>query len=679
MAEARSTTRRRTVGTRAGKSTQARPTRVVVEGVSPQVDGGRFPVKRVIGDSIQVEADVFTEGHDRVAAVLRFREGEGKWNEVPMEALGNDRWRAGFALPRLGTWEYAVEGWIDAFASWRAGLVKKVDAGLDVGSELLEGASLLEEAAARARGRDATALAEAARVVRGAEAQRTCAEAALGEKLARLASAYPDRSNAATSAISLRVLVERERAVAGAWYEFFPRSSSPDPARSGTLKDAAARLPYVAGMGFDVVYLPPVHPIGRLNRKGPNNTAEAPADAPGSPWGIGAREGGHEAVHPDLGTLDDFDAFVRSAARLDLEVALDIAFQCAPDHPWVTVHPEWFRHRPDGSIQYAENPPKKYQDIYPLNFETPDWRALWEALRDVFLFWVERGVQLFRVDNPHTKPFAFWEWVIDEVRRRHPGVIFLSEAFTRPRVMEYLAKSGFSQSYTYFTWRNTRAELEEYLTTLTTPPVSEFLRPNFFVNTPDILHEYLQTGGKAGSRARLVLAATLSASYGIYGPAFELVDVRAVPGTEEYLDSEKYQVRHWQLDQPGSLRDFVARVNAIRRENPALQRNNSLRFLEVDNPELLAYAKTAAEDGNLIVTVVNLDPHHAQHGWVTLPLDDLGIDAEHPYQVHDLLGDARYLWNGPTNFVGLDPASTPAHIFRIRRRLRTEQDFDYFL
>ncbi len=679
MTDARPGTRRKSAAT-AGRAAPAQPpTRVMVEGVRPEVDCGRFPVKRVVRDALTVEADVFTEGHDAVAAVLRWREGEGEWQESAMEPLGNDRWRGSFVLPRLGLWEYTVEGWIDAFGTWRAGLAKKVEAGQDVSSELLEGAELLRAAADRAAGPDAADLREAAGVLGGSGAQDERVKAALAEAVATAARLHPDRTRAARYDKALRVEVERERAAVGAWYEFFPRSASPEPGRHGTLRDAADRLSYVAAMGFDVVYLPPVHPIGRAHRKGPNNNPVSSPGDPGSPWGIGADEGGHTAVHPELGTLEDFDRFVRDAAALDLEVALDIAFQTAPDHPWVREHPEWFRHRPDGTIQYAENPPKKYQDIYPLHFENPDWRGLWAALRDVVLFWVEHGVRIFRVDNPHTKPFAFWEWMIREVRNRHPDVVFLSEAFTRPRVMEYLAKVGFSQSYTYFTWRNTRAELEDYLTELTQTEVSEYLRPNFFVNTPDILHEYLQNGGRAASRARLVLAATLTASYGVYGPAFELVDVRGVPGTEEYLDSEKYQVRWWDLDQPGSLRDFITRVNAIRRDNAAFHRNGSLRFHPVDNPALIAYSKVSGDGTNLMLVVVNLDPHRAQQGWVTLALDDLGIDTGHPYQVHDLLGDARYLWHGPVNYVALEPTAVPAHIFRVRRRLRTEQDFDYYL
>ncbi|HXI19977.1 MAG TPA: alpha-amylase family glycosyl hydrolase [Gemmatimonadales bacterium] len=437
-------------------------------------------------------------------------------------------------------------------------------------------------------------------------------------------------------------------------------------------------MPYVAAMGFDVLYLPPVHPIGRTHRKGPNNHPEAGPGDVGSPWGIGGDAGGHTAVHPDLGTLADFDRLVATARRHGIEVALDIAFQCSPDHPWVKAHPEWFRHRPDGSIQYAENPPKKYQDIYPLNFETPAWRELWEELKRVVLFWADHGVTIFRVDNPHTKPFAFWEWLIREVRAVRPEAIFLSEAFTRPKILRYLAKCGFSQSYTYFTWRNTKPELIEFLTEWNQPAVRQYLRPNFFANTPDILHEFLQTGGRAAHQIRFLLAATLAGNYGIYGPAFELADGRGVSGTEEYQDSEKYQLRHWNLDSPGSLRELIARVNRIRRENRAFRDDTRIRFLEVDNDALLAYVRDTPELDNLILVVVNLDPHHPQTGWLRVPCEQFGLERDRPYQVHDLLSDARYLWHGERNYVALDPGALPAHIFRVRRHLKTERDFDYY-
>ena len=666
---------------RAGQDQVASPPpRVVIVDVTPEVDAGRFPVKRVVGESVVVGANVFVEGHDRLAAVLRFRRaGEPEWHETMMEPFPNDRFEASFAVTEIGTWEYVVHAWVDEFASWRAALAKKREAGMDVTSELLEGAGLLEQAAARADGAERQWLSEQADVVRGRGEVSQRAAAALAPALAACLARHPDRTRASHSERVLRVTVERERAAFGAWYEMFPRSASPDPGRHGTFADVEARLPYVASMGFDVLYLPPIHPIGRTHRKGRNNSVRAGPEDPGSPWAIGAAEGGHDVVHPDLGTLAEFDRLVVAARRHGIEIALDLAFQCSPDHPWVAAHPAWFRHRPDGSVQYAENPPKKYEDIYPLNFESADWRALWDELRRVVLFWIDRGVRIFRVDNPHTKPFAFWEWLIREVRVEHPDVIFLAEAFTRPAVMHHLAKLGFSQSYTYFTWRNSKAELTAYLTELTATTVREYMRPNLFANTPDILHEYLQVGGRASFQIRLVLAATLGATYGIYGPPFELCEGRAVNGTEEYQDGEKYEIRHWDVERANGLRAFIARVNEIRRANPAFRANDRLRFCPVDNDLLIAFVKTTPDLTNVMLVIVNLDPHHAQSGWVDVPLEDLGLDARQPFQVHDLLSDARYLWHGARSFVALDPAVVPAHVFRVRRRLRTERDFDYFL
>ena len=656
------------------------PPRVVIEGVTPELDGGRFPVKRVVGETVTVGADVFAEGHDRLAAMLRFRRaGDDAWQEAPMEPRVNDRWEATFTVTHLGTYEYVVHAWVDEFASWRSALAKKCDAGLDVTSELLEGAGLLGRAAERASGADRQWLSAQARALGSAGDAAVRAAAGLAPELAACVARHPDRARETRSEQVLRVTVDRERAVFGAWYEMFPRSSAREPGRHGTFADVEARVPYVASMGFDVLYLPPIHPIGRTHRKGRNNTAVATPADPGSPWAIGAAEGGHDAVHPELGTLGDFDRLLAAAREHGLEVALDLAFQCSPDHPWVRAHPAWFRRRPDGTVQHAENPPKKYEDIYPLDFESADWRALWEELRRVVLFWVDRGVRIFRVDNPHTKPFAFWEWLIREVRALHPDVFFLAEAFTRPKVMRYLAKLGFSQSYTYFTWRNTRAELTEYLTELTGTAAREYMRPNLFANTPDILHEYLQLGGRPAFQIRLVLAATLGATYGIYGPPFELCEPRAMAGTEEYRDGEKYEIRHWDVERVDSLRPFVARVNEIRRANPAFRSNDRLRFCPVDNDRLIAYVKTSPDRANQVLVVVNLDPHHPQSGWVDLPLDELGLDARESFQVHDLLGDARYLWQGARSFVALDPQVVPAHVFHVQRRLRTERDFDYFL
>ena len=659
------------------------PHRAIIESISPQVDGGRFAVKRVAGQRVTVSARIFTEGADRVAGVLCHRvAGAEAWQETPLQPLGNDRFEATFAVPQVGRYEYTLRAWVDAFLSWRDALERKARARQDVRLELAEGAELVGSAAQRAR-RDepATAawLAEQAETLAAGGDPQDRVRLAVSEDLLATMVRCPDRSRETDEAPVLPLEAERERAGFGAWYEFFPRSCAAEPGRHGSFRDAEARLEYAASMGFDVVYLPPIHPIGTTHRKGPNNRLRVEPGDPGSPWAIGAGEGGHKAVHPELGSLADFDRLVAKARELGLEIALDLAFQCSPDHPYLAKHPEWFRWRPDGSIQYAENPPKKYQDIVPIHFETPAWRELWQELRSVVLFWAEHGVRIFRVDNPHTKPFAFWEWLIREVRTAHPDVLFLSEAFTRPAVMARLAKLGFSQSYTYFTWRNTRWEITEYLTQLTGTELREYFRPNFFANTPDILHEYLQAGGRAAFEVRLVLAATLSGSYGIYGPPFELCVGEAVPGTEEYLDSEKFQLRHWDLDAAHGIRELVALVNRIRRENPAFRSTNNLRFCPVDNEALIAYLKWSDDREDLVLVVVNLDPHHARSGWVELPLHELGIDPERPFQMHDLLGQGRYLWNGPRNFVALDPTAMPAQIFRVRRRVRNEHDFDYYL
>jgi starch synthase (maltosyl-transferring) len=688
--------------------------RVVVEAVTPAVDGGRFPVKRVVGEQVVVEADVFADGHDQVACEICYRhETEEQWRSVAMVALGNDRWRGTFTVTELGRYRYCVKGWVDRFASWQADFQKKHAAGTVDPADLQVGARLVREAVLRAQDEDRATLLEAADSLEEAIRRRPTAEVpgsapgshageergadgrqpslADGEALGPAMARNPDRGDAVTSVPELEAVVEPVIARSSAWYELFPRSASPVPDRPGTLSDVEARLGYVAGLGFDVLYLPPIHPIGHTARKGPNNNPVAAPDDPGSPWAIGSAEGGHTAIQPELGTLADFDRLVARAHEHGLELALDLAFQCSPDHPWVSEHPEWFRHRPDGTIQCAENPPKRYDDIYPLDFDTPDWWGLWQALREVVLFWVGHGVRLLRVDNPHTKPFSFWEWLIREVKARHPEVVFLSEAFTRPKVMYRLAKLGFSQSYTYFTWRTTKWELTSYLTELTQTDVAEFFRPNLWPNTPDILTEQLQTGGRPTFISRLVLAATLGASYGIFGPSFELVEHEPlVAGREDYRGSEKYQVRHWDLDREDSLAELVARLNEIRRDNPALRLNRTLRFHHVDNDQLIVYTKTlgtrpaageaaVTTEDNVVLVVVNLDPVYEQSGWVDLDLEALGLDAAQPYQLHDLLTDTRYTWQGPHNFVLLAPSVLPAHVCRVRRRVRTEHDFEYYM
>jgi len=649
------------------------PPRVIIEGITPIVDGGSFPIKRAEGEFIDVGADVFAEGHEILRVLLKHRHiGDSNWIETPMAPLGNDRWEGRFQVERLGRYEYTIEGWVDRFRTWKDALIKKHEAGQDIASELVEGAQLIEQAARRANGPDRKPLQDAAEAVSGRASGLLPADRvtrALDAELGELMDRHADRSNGWTFEPVLEVVVDPVLAARGAWYEMFPRSASDEPGRHGTFRDVEARLPYVAGMGFDILYLPPIHPIGRSFRKGPNNALESKPDDPGSPWAIGSEEGGHTAIHPELGTFEDFDHLVKAAEQHGLKVALDIAFQCSPDHPWVKEHPEWFRHRPDGSIKYAENPPKKYQDIYPLEFEGPAWRSLWEALRDVFLFWAERGVTIFRVDNPHTKPFGFWDWCIDEIKERYPEAIFLSEAFTRPKVMKRLAKGGFTQSYTYFTWRNTKADLVEYLTELSRTECREYMRPNFFANTPDILHEYLQTGGPAAFQIRFVLASTLAASYGIYGPPFEqCIGLPLRPGSEEYLHSEKYQIRHWDLNAPGNLSGFIRRVNQIRQEHPALQNLESLRFHHVDNDQLIAYSKTSRDGSDRILVFVNLDPRHAQSGWTSLNLEDLALAPHDEYTVRDLLDGAEYRWHGPGNFVMLDPNKCPAHIFQLVHR-----------
>jgi starch synthase (maltosyl-transferring) len=666
--------------------------RAVIDAVRPSVDGGRFAIKRVVGEPVEVEAACFTDGHDVLRVVLRWRaEGQTRSNEVEMAPLGNDVWRASFVVPALGRYRYTVCAWVDHFRSWHHELERRVDAD-DIRLAARAGAELLDAAAARARGADRKALGGWAKKLRqGAADAALPADAlksmALDDGLAALAAAYPDRSLEALFPIELPLVADRERARFSSWYELFPRSTATEPGRHGTFRDVEARLPYVAGLGFDVLYFPPIHPVGREKRKGRNNALTCEPGDVGSPWAIGAAEGGHTAILPELGTLEDFRRLVASARDHGLEIALDIAFQCAPDHPWVQQHPEWFRTRPDGSVQYAENPPKKYQDIYPFDFETADWRGLWGALKGVFEFWIGEGVKIFRVDNPHTKAFPFWEWAIGELKAKDPELIFLAEAFTRPKVMHRLAKLGYTQSYTYFTWRNTKHDLVEYFTELSQGPGREYFRPNAWPNTPDILHEQLHGGRQPVFMSRLVLAATLAANYGIYGPAYELMEgTPREANSEEYRDSEKYQLRHWDLQRPDSLRDFIARVNRIRHENPALQQDWRLRFLPIDNEALIAYAKWSADGENVIVTVVNLDPDHPQSGWLafdpaTLLADTRRAPAEGEphYQMHDLLSEQRFLWSGTHNFVLLDPAAAPAHVFRLRRHLRSEADFDYYL
>ena len=681
-------------GTRRASPAASPPTpRVVVERLQPEVDGGRFPIKRVLHDTVDVTVHAFADGHDQLAGVLRYRKVPaaaapipmpapgtapaaggaprgGKWRDVALEPLGNDMWRATFTVTEIGRYEFTAAAWIDGFASWRHEVAVKAEAGQDLASELLEGAGLVERTAAR-KGAPVRLRTYAQRL-RGETPQGARVTAALAPELQRLMEVHQDRGAVTTYGRVLGVIVDPPQAACGAWYEMFPRSCTPDPTRSGTFREAEARLPEIAAMGFDVLYLPPVHPIGRSFRKGRNNTLKAGPGDPGSPWAIGSADGGHTAVDPGLGTLEDFDHFVAAAGRTGLAVALDIAFQASADHPWVREHPEWFRRRPDGTIKYAENPPKKYQDIYAFDFDGPAWPALWAALRDVFLFWADRDVGIFRVDNPHTKTLAFWEWVIADVKRVHPEAIFLAEAFTRPKVIAYLAKAGFTQSYTYFTWRNTATELREYLTELTHTELREYFHPNFFTNTPDILHAYLQTGGRAAFEARLLLAATLSANYGIYS-GFELCENVAIrSGSEEYMDSEKYEIKPRDWDQRGNIKPLITRINAVRHAHAALRQNATLTFHGCDNPSILWCSKHAPGDDVLVA--VNTDPHHVQDGWVQVPLETLGLTPGAPYVVEDQLDGARFTWQGERNYVRLDPAERAGHVLTLARGAGTHAD-----
>jgi starch synthase (maltosyl-transferring) len=658
---------------RAGVPAAGEPAFVVVESIEPCVDGGRFAAKGVAGEATTITADVFTHGHDLVRAWLRWRrEGGRRWSEAPMAAEGNDRFAGVVIVEAPGSYEVEVVGDLDPLASWRRDARRRLDAGRPDPFDPATGAGLLRSAELQLPGAHAALIgALAARLEAASTSGPPSARDELGSVLDELdaSSEVFDRRPvpaAPQAAMRTRILFARRRAAYSSWYELFPRSASDDPARSGTLRDVAARLGYVATLGFDVLYLPPVHPIGVTARKGRgNNPVSAPGDV-GSPWAIGGAAGGHTAIAPELGTLDDFDHLLAEAAAHGIEVAMDLAFQCSPDHPWVQEHPAWFRHRPDGSIACAENPPKRYEDIYPIDFATVDREALWQALLGVTCFWADRGVRIFRVDNPHTKPFAFWEWMIAEARRTRPDLVFLSEAFTRPRVMHRLAKLGFDQSYTYFTWRDSKWELQEYFTELTRGPGRSYFRPNVWPNTPDILARSLQSGGRPSFVTRLVLAGGLSANYGIYGPAFELLwDRPAAPGSEEYLDSEKYEVHHHDLADPRGIGGFVAAVNAARRAHPALQHDRHLRFHHVDNDQLLCWSKRDDAGDDAVLCVVNLDPRWKQSGLVSLDLGELGVGGDEPFVVHDLLGGGAYQWKGPVNYVELNPAGTIAHLFEV--------------
>ncbi len=641
---------------------------VVIENLQPLIDGGRYPVKRIVGEDLVVEADIFKDGHDVVAAILKWRVlGKRAWRETPMNFVDNDRWRGVCTLYDEDIHEYTVEAWTDTFRSWQVEFTKKFEAGIsDLRSEALEGAALVEAAAKRARDRaDRKRLLELSRQISTGANSEIHAIAQSGE-LEVLMATYPDRSGATQYDPPPSVVVDRPAALIGAWYEFFPRSAEGRGDRGSTFRDCLPRVDDAKAMGFDVIYFPPIHPIGHTNRKGRNNSITCEPGDPGVPWAIGSEAGGHKAVEPALGTLEDFDWLQKEVRKRGMEIALDFAINCSPDHPYVKEHPDWFYKRPDGTIKYAENPPKKYEDIYPLNFRCEDWRDLWAEMKSIVLFWAERGVRIFRVDNPHTKPVAFWEYLIKGVREKYPDTIFLSEAFTRPKMMKALAKAGFNQSYTYFTWRNSKREFIEYFTELTQTEMSEYFRPNLWPNTPDILPFVLQDGGRPAFMIRVALAATLSPLYGIYS-GYELCENEALPGREEYLDSEKYHYKERDWNAPGNIKDWIARLNKIRRENRALQLYTNLRFHDAENDAILFYSKMTAARDNIILVVVNLDAHRKQNSFVYVPIENFGQMESDVYQVQDLLSSTTYTWRGRRNYVELDPDIQPAHIFLVRR------------
>jgi len=643
-------------------------TRTVIERITPELDAGRFPIKAVPGDVIAVEADILVDGHDKLAARLLYRHADDSdWREVPMKLIINDRWGASFPIERPGIYRYTIESWVDHIASWQHEVELKVKDGQRISSELLAGAVLTDGMAARATGEDQHALEYVAGLFRAAATDDSRYEEAIGivhsDRFTQFLSRYPQRQHPTRYERELVVDVDRPRAGFSTWYCLFPRSAADEPGRHGTFRDVEKRLPRLAAMGFDVLYLPPIHPIGTQFRKGKNNNVICQPGEPGVPYGIGSEEGGHTAIHSELGTLDDFRHLIEVARNYEIELAMDLAIQCSPDHPWAKDHPEWFKKRPDGTIQYAENPPKKYQDIYPIYFETEDWRSLWEELRDVLLTWASWGVRIVRVDNPHTKPYTFWEWVIAEVKKEYPDMIFLSEAFTKPKVMQQLAKRGFAQSYTYFTWRNTKNELQEYLTELTQSEMRYYYRPNFWPTTHDINPGILQSGHEPQFLIRYFLAATLSANYGIFGPSFELMEHVPIPGKEEFLNSEKYEIRYWDWNRTNKLTYLITIVNRLRKENAALQQTNNLTFCRVDDDALMAYLKVTGE--NRILAVVNTDAYNRRANMVQVPIAQLGIPEWQEYTVHDLLTGASYPWKGEWNYVELDPYILPMHLFKI--------------
>jgi starch synthase (maltosyl-transferring) len=636
--------------------------RVIIESVQPVVDGGLYPAKRTVGESVQVTAAIFGDGHDHLRASLLYKKKEAaKWNSIELQPTYNDEWQASFKVEEEGKYIFTIHAWIDHFDTWYDGFKKKAAAKVDVKVELMEGAIFLKTVAENGK---ANLLNLAGKLENTAKHQEAI-ELVLSESFAQIVKDYPLKENETKLEREFEVVVEHAKSNFSAWYEFFPRSSSLEAGKHGTFQDCIKLLPRVAAMGFDVLYFPPIHPIGKLNRKGKNNSVKAKAGEPGSPWAIGSDEGGHKSILPALGSLDDFKKLVGEAKNLGIDIAMDIAFQCAPDHPYVTEHPDWFKQRPDGSIQYAENPPKKYQDIYPFNFESDDWKNLWEELKSVFFFWIDQGVTIFRIDNPHTKPIPFWQWVMAEVQKIHPTVIFLAEAFTRPKIMSSLAKVGFTQSYTYFTWRVTKQEIMEYMNDLVQGPSRNYFRPNFWPNTPDILPFHLQHKGDNSFILRYALAATLSSNYGVYGPSYEFYENTPIEGREEYINSEKYEVRHYDWKRTNRMTDIMSLLNKIRKENAALQSTWNIQFCSIENNQLIAYVKSTDDLSNIILTVVNLDPTGKQSGYIQLPKEILKLSDKVNVKLHDLVTDEHYTWTQEWNFVELSPGKMPFHLFKL--------------
>jgi len=649
--------------------------------VQPEINHGKFAIKRIAGEIIKVTADIYADGHDQILANLLFRrQGEQNWEKSTMKFIVNDLWQGEFSVNQAGIYEYTLEAMVDHLSSWWKDIQKKAESGRNIIVDIKSGISILTESMQKIGEPDKqAAIQQIIALIQKGKPQEILIKKLQKELDSEFLQKYPVPNHITRYTNILKVNVERNRAGFSAWYEIFPRSCSSKANQHGNFHDCLQRIPEIAQMGFNVLYFPPIHPIGITHRKGKNNSVIAGKEDPGSPWAIGNDTGGHMAIHPKLGTFSDFQKVIKKANEYGMELALDLAFQCSPDHPYIKEHPEWFRWRVDGTIQYAENPPKKYEDIVPFNFETEQWQSLWEELKNIVLFWIKQGIKIFRVDNPHTKPFIFWEWLISLIKKDYPEIIFLAEAFTRPKVMYRLAKLGFTQSYTYFTWRNTKQELTEYLLDITQSQVKDFFRPNFWPNTPDILSEYLQADSQPAFIIRFILASTLSSNYGIYGPPYEKFINKAVPGKEEYYDSEKYAIKNWLAGEvKDSNRKLMTAINRIREENPEFHQTNNIRFLPVENSQILYYAKFNEQKTNAILIVVNLDPNYTQSGWIKVPLYELGISPEQSFLAHDLLGGGQYIWQGEYNYVELNPHILPAHIIKIKKYLKKENQFDYF-